>query len=150
MSLNMYLMNSHSLEHKKELVLQALEGKCSTSLKQRLCEASSLFFDIKKYKNTPTVLLCDLNDKEFSLTIDALSNHKYHDDKNEENLVLHDASYQYTAEVYNPHPEAKEVQKKSDELFFRKGKCIRLHFYLKCILIKTMKIKLPRSLTILS
>ena len=44
-----YVFNeNHSLEHKKELVSKALEGKYSKSLKQRLCEASSLFFDIKK------------------------------------------------------------------------------------------------------
>ena len=117
-----YVFNEHhSLEHKKELVLQALEGTGSKALKQRLCEASSLFYDIKKYKNTPTVLLCDLNDKEFSLTIDALSNTKYHEDKNGENLLLHDASYQYTPEVYNPHPEAKEVQRKATSYFLGKG-----------------------------
>ncbi|WP_373033862.1 endonuclease, partial [Sulfurovum sp.] len=69
-----YVFNEHhSLEHKKELVLKALEGTGSKALKQRLCEASSLFYDIKQYKNTPTVLMCDLNDKEFSLTIDTLS-----------------------------------------------------------------------------
>ena len=117
-----YVFNeSHSLEHKKELVLKALEDKYSTSLKQRLCEASSLFFDIQKYKNTPTVLLCDLNDKEFSLTIDALSNHKYHDDKSKENFVLYDASYQYKEEVYNPHPEAKEEKRKATSYFLGKG-----------------------------
>ena len=117
-----YVFNEHhSLEHKKEFVLQALEGTGSKALKQRLCEASSLFYDIRKYKNTPTVLLCDLNDKEFSLIIDALSNTKYHEDKNEENLILYDASYQYTPEVYNPHPEAKEVKRKATSYFLGKG-----------------------------
>jgi len=112
---------SHSLEHKKELVFKALEGKYSKSLKQRLCEASSLFFDINKYKNKPTVLLCDLNDKEFSMTIDALSNTKYHDDTSKQDLVLHDASYQYKEEVYNPHPEAKEPERKATSYFLGKG-----------------------------
>jgi len=117
-----YLFNeSHNLEHKKELVFKALEDKYSTSLKQRLCEASSLFFDIKKYKNTPTVLLCDLNDKVFSITIDALSNNQYYDDKSEEGFVLHDASYQYKQEVYNPHPEAKEPKRKATSYFLGKG-----------------------------
>jgi endonuclease/exonuclease/phosphatase family metal-dependent hydrolase len=111
----------HSLEHKKELISKTFEHKSAASLKQRLCEASSLFFDIKKYKNQPTVLLCDLNDKEFSITIDALSNHKYHDDKSKENLVLHDASYQYKEEVYNPHPEAKETKRKATSYFVGKG-----------------------------
>ena len=117
-----YVFNeSHSLEYKKELVSKALEGKYSTSLKQRLCEASSLFFDIQKYKNQPTVLLCDLNDKEFSITIDALSNHKYHEVKSIEDLLLHDASYQYKEEVYNPHPEAKEAKRKATSYFLGKG-----------------------------
>jgi endonuclease/exonuclease/phosphatase family metal-dependent hydrolase len=117
-----YVFNKdHSLEHKKELILQSLEGTGSKALKQRLCEASSLFYDIKKYKNTPTVLLCDLNDKEFSLTIDALTNSKYHEVKSKENFVLYDASYQYKEEVYNPHPEAKEVKRKSTSYFLGKG-----------------------------
>jgi len=117
-----YIFNeSHSLEHKKALVFKALEGKYSPSLKQRLCEASSLFFDIKKSKDKPTVLLCDLNDKEFSITIDALSNNKYHDDKSKEDLVLSDASYQYKQEIYNPHPEEKEVKRKATSYFLGNG-----------------------------
>jgi len=111
----------HSLEYKQGLVSKALEDKSSVSLRQRLCEASSLFFDIRKSKNKPTVLLCDLNDKEFSLTIDALSNNKYHDDKRKEHFVLHDASYQYKQEVYNPHPEAKEEKRKATSYFLGKG-----------------------------
>jgi predicted extracellular nuclease len=110
-----------SLEHKKELVLKTLEDKYSTSLKQRLAEASSLFSDIIKYYNMPTVLLCDLNDKEFSLSIDALTNHKYHDDESIKGLVLHDASYAYKQEDYNPHPEAKEPVRKSTSYFLGKG-----------------------------
>ncbi len=117
-----YIFNeNHDLEHKKTLVSKALKGKYSTSLKQRLCEASSLFFDIEKYKKTPIVLLCDLNDKEFSLTIDALSNYKYYNDKSEEKFVLYDASYQYKQEVYNPHPEAKEPKRKATSYFLGKG-----------------------------
>ena len=117
-----YVFNeTHSLDHKKELVFKSLEDKYSASLKQRLCEASSLFFDIQKYKNTPTLLLCDLNDKEFSITIDALSNNKYHDDTQSQNFVLHDASYQYKEEVYNPHPEAKEPIRKATSYFLGKG-----------------------------
>jgi endonuclease/exonuclease/phosphatase family metal-dependent hydrolase len=110
-----------TLEHKKELVLKTLEDKYSTSLKQRLAEASSLFHDIKKYHNMPTVLLCDLNDKEFSLSIDALTNLKYHDDESTKGLVLHDASYEYKHEDYNPHPEAKEPVRKPTSYFLGKG-----------------------------
>ena len=117
-----YVFNeSHSLEHKKELVFKALEAKPSASLKQRLCEASSLLFDIKPYKKMPTVLLCDLNDKEFSITIDALTNPAYHDTSSTEELVLHDAQHFYTKEVYNPHPEAKAPQRTATSYFLGKG-----------------------------
>ena len=110
-----------SLEHKKELVFKTLTDKHSVSLQQRLCEASSLFFDICKSNSKPTVLLCDLNDKEFSLTIEALRNNKYHDDTRKESYLIEDASYQYTPEVYNPHPEAKESTRKSTSYFQGKG-----------------------------
>ena len=117
-----YIFNKqHTLEHKKELVNKALEGKYAKALKQRLCEASSLFFDIEKSQNIPTVLLCDLNDKEFSLTIDALTSNKYHDDKKEEHFILYDASYHYTPKVHNPHPEAKEPLRKPTSYFLGKG-----------------------------
>lgn len=112
---------THTLEHKKASVTKALKGTSSTSLHQRLCEASSLFFNIKKVKNKPIVLLCDLNDKEFSLTIDALTNHQYHQEESEEGFVLHDASYQYKEEIANPHPEQKEPERKSTSYFLGKG-----------------------------
>lgn len=110
-----------SLEHKKELIFKTLTDKHSVALQQRLCEASSLFFDIRKAKSKPKVLMCDLNDKEFSLTIEALTNYKYHDDKREERFILNDAYHQYKAEVYNPHPEAKEPQRKATSYFLGKG-----------------------------
>ena len=117
-----YVFNQkHTLEHKQEKVTQALKGKYSKALKQRLCEASSLFFDIKRYKNQPTVLMCDLNDKEFSITIDSLSNHKYHDENSKEGYVLHDASYAYEEKVYNPHPEAKAPTRKATSYFLGTG-----------------------------
>lgn len=111
----------HDLAHKKETVSKALEKQASPALRQRLCEASSLFFDIRKSKSKPTVLLCDLNDKAFSLTIDALTNNSYHDDSRKENFVLHDASYEYTTPVYNPHPEAKAPIRKATSYFVGKG-----------------------------
>ncbi|WP_309497835.1 endonuclease/exonuclease/phosphatase family protein [Sulfurovum sp.] len=100
----------HSFEHKKDLVSKALEGKYAKALRQRLCEASSLFFDIEKSKDKPTVLLCDLNDKEFSITIDALSNNKYHDDTSKENFLLHD-----------PHRAKKVVKRKATSYFRNTG-----------------------------
>lgn len=69
-----------SMEEKLEKVSKALQDNYSISLKQRLCEASSLYTNIKRTKK-PAVLLTDLNDKEFSLTIDALTNRKYHEEK---------------------------------------------------------------------
>jgi len=111
----------HDLKHKVESVAKALKGTKSTSLHQRLCEASSLFVNMKRVKNKPIVLLCDLNDKEFSLTIDALSNPKYHDEESEEDLLLLDASYEYREIIDNPHPEAKEPTRKPTSYFLGKG-----------------------------
>jgi len=117
-----YVFNQrHDLRHKKALVSKALEGKYSASLKQRLCEASALFLDIEKEKDIPTVLLCDLNDKEFSITIDALFNPRYYDDMSKKKLLLYDASYEYKEKVYNPHPEVKEVERKATSYFLAKG-----------------------------
>ncbi len=111
----------HDLTHKKESVAKALKGTTSTSLHQRLCEASSLFFNMKRVKNKPIILLCDLNDKEFSLSIDALTNNNYHDEESEEGYLLHDASYQYTKPIHNPHPEQKELKRKFTSYFLAKG-----------------------------
>ena len=61
--------------NEKKKVKKALEDNYSQSLKQRLCEASSIFKDISHTKN-PAILMTDLNDKEFSLTIEALTNKK--------------------------------------------------------------------------
>jgi len=117
-----YIFNKeHDLEHKKEVVSKALEGTSATSLQQRLCEASSLFVNMKRVKDKPIVVLCDFNDKEFSLTIDALSNPKYHNDKSEEDLLLYDASYQYKEIIENPHPEAKEPKRKATSYFLGRG-----------------------------
>jgi endonuclease/exonuclease/phosphatase family metal-dependent hydrolase len=111
----------HDLKHKQKSVEKALEGTFHTSLHQRLCEASSLFANIKRVKSKPVVFLCDFNDKEFSLTIDALTNHKYHDPKSEEDFVLYDARYHYKEIIKNPHPEAKEPQRKPTSYFLGKG-----------------------------
>ena len=111
----------HTLEHKQKSVAKALEGTKETSLHQRLCEASSLFFNMKKLKDKPVVLLGDFNDKEFSLIFDALGNPQYYDEKSEEGLLLKDASYEYTELEENPHPEAKEAQRKPTSYFLGKG-----------------------------
>lgn len=107
-----YVFNkTHTLEQKKLQVEKALKDKYSEALKQRLCEASSLFFDIKKQKKKPCILMCDLNDKEYSITIDALTNNKYHDEKRKETFTLVDANYQFKRKIKNPHPEQKELKR---------------------------------------
>ncbi len=126
----------HTLEHKQKSVAKALEGTKETSLHQRLCEASSLFFNMKKLKDKPIVLLGDFNDKEFSLIFDALVNPKYYDAKSQEEVLLKDASYEYRQIEANPHPEAKEPQRKATSYFLGKGNVldyvfISKHFELK-------------------
>jgi endonuclease/exonuclease/phosphatase family metal-dependent hydrolase len=111
----------HSMVHKTELIRKIMKENDTPSLKLRLCEASSLFYDIKNEKDKAAVLMCDLNDKEFSLTIDALTNKQYHDDQSQKELVLHDASYQYKEIIYNPHPEQKEPTRKHTSYFEGRG-----------------------------
>ena len=121
----------HDLKHKIDSVEKALKGTSETSLHQRLCEASSLFMNIKRVKDKPIVFLCDFNDKEFSLTIDALSNFKYHDEKSEEDLLLYDASYEYKEIVANPHPDGKEPERKPTSYFLGRGNVLDYIFVSK-------------------
>ena len=110
-----------TLDDKKQKVKKALEEDYSKSLKQRLCEASSIFSDIKRTSN-PAILMTDLNDKEFSITIEALSNKKYHDEtfKKDDYLML-DAYHYFEKKIYNPHPEQKEIKRTSTSYFAGKG-----------------------------
>lgn len=123
----------HSLEYKKELVLKDFENNYCVALKQRICEASALFLDIKSSKDKPTILLCDLNDKEFSITIDALSNSKYHDKKSKENFILYDAFYQYK----------EEIQRKATSYFVAKGNVLD-YIFISNDFIKTNKNKIAK------
>lgn len=110
-----------TLQDKKEKVKKALEDNYSLSLKQRLCEANSLFSNIKINKN-PAVLMCDLNDKEFSLTIDALTNKRYHNETlTKDDYLMIDAYYYFKAKIYNPHPEQKEIKRTPTSYFAGKG-----------------------------
>jgi len=103
-----YIFNKHSkLKEKKEKVKKALENRYSPALKQRLCETSSLYYDFKKTK-TPIICLCDLNDKEYSLSIDVLTNTAYHQDLEKDYYLLFDAYYLCDKKPYNPHPEKKQ------------------------------------------
>ena len=109
------------MEEKVEKVSKALQDNYSVSLKQRLCEASSLYTDIKRTKR-PAVLMTDLNDKEFSLTIDALTNRKYHEEKRKnDRFLLLDAYHLHEKKVYNPHPEFKGVKRTPTSYFAGKG-----------------------------
>ncbi|MFK2823544.1 endonuclease [Arcobacter sp. YIC-80] len=124
-----YIFNeNHTLEEKNQQVQKALKENFSKSLKQRLCEASSLFFDMKKQKDKPYILVCDLNDRLHALTIDALSNNKYHDETRKETFILKDAYYEHERKIYNPHPEQKEIQREATSYFIGKGNVLDFIF----------------------
>ncbi len=105
-----YIFDKKStLKEKQEKTKEALEKNYSPALKQRLVETSSLFYDFKKCK-TPIVSMCDLNDKEFSLCIDALTNRAYHENKKFNSYLLFDAYYLSSKKEDNPHPEKKKLR----------------------------------------
>ncbi|WP_428025371.1 endonuclease/exonuclease/phosphatase family protein [Arcobacter sp.] len=108
---------STTLKEKIEKTKLALENNFSSALKQRLIEASSLHMDIKESK-IPTIFLCDLNDKEYSMTIDALTNKAYHEELEQDEFILFDAYNYYKKEVYNPHPEQKEIKRTPTSYYF--------------------------------
>lgn len=110
-----YIFNkNHTLEEKKEQTREALKNNYSKTLKQRLIETSSLYYDFKK-TSTPIICICDLNDKEYSLCIEALTNKEYHEtvkaNKLNKSYILFDAYYLYDHKNYNPHPEQKEIKR---------------------------------------
>lgn len=117
-----YVFTKNStLSEKKEKVKKALEENYSSSLKQRLCEASSIFSDISRTKN-PAILMTDLNDKEFSITIEALSNKKYHNENLiKDDYLMLDAYHYFEKKIYNPHPEQKEIKRTPTSYFAGKG-----------------------------
>lgn len=100
----------HTLEEKILKTKDVLEKNISKSLKQRLCEVSSLFYDFKKTLS-PIISLCDLNDKEFSITIEALTNEAYHNNTKDNSYVLYDSYDLVDKTIYNPHPEQKEIKR---------------------------------------
>lgn len=119
-----------TLKIKKEKVKDALEKDYSPALKQRLCETSSLYYDFKRTK-TPIICLCDLNDKEYSLSIDALTNRAYHEELDKNSNLLHDAYYLYDKKVYNPHPEQKEIKRTPTSYYQSYGNVIDYIFVSK-------------------
>ncbi|QKF82951.1 endonuclease/exonuclease/phosphatase family protein [Halarcobacter ebronensis] len=79
-----------SVEYKKKKVFELLNNL--PSQKQRLQEASLLYSDFLKTE-TPIISLCDLNDKEFSLTLDCLTNQTFHQEQEKNSFLLFDAFY---------------------------------------------------------
>lgn len=98
-----------TLVFKKEQTQTTLKGRYSNALRQRLCEVTSLYYDIKK-QTLPTVLMGDMNDKQYSICLDALTNSAYYNEKTKKSLLI-DAYTLYRPKVHNPHPEAKEVKR---------------------------------------
>ena len=130
-----------SFEEKKEKLEIAYKNNYSISLKQRINEAKALHFDIKNDKN-PTVLLCDLNDREFSITIEALCNQRfYKKDSKKDDFVLFD-SYNFAPKrVYNPHPEFKEYVRTPTSYFIGYGNTLDFIFVNKFLKDKIKSFK---------
>ena len=106
----------HTLQDKIDKTKNALEQNLSKALKQRLCETSSLFYDFKQ-TSTPIITMCDLNDKEYSLTIEALTNEAYHSDKKENYYILYDVYNLEDKKIHNPHPEQKVLKRTPTSYF---------------------------------
>lgn len=120
-----------TLLEKKTCIQSALENNNAPSLKQRLCEASSLFYDMQKVKTMPKILMCDLNDKEYSLSIDALFNKAYHFANYKSNPILKDPFYEFKPKNHNPHPEKKEEGRTPTSYFLGKGNVLDYIFVSK-------------------
>ncbi|MFW2567268.1 endonuclease/exonuclease/phosphatase family protein [Aliarcobacter butzleri] len=120
-----------TLEDKLKKVEVALKDNYSLSLKQRINEAKILFYDIKSNK-TPTILMCDLNDKEFSITIDALTNKRFYNRSlKKDDYLLFDAYYLHKPKIYNPHPEFKGIKRTPTSYFAGKGNVLDYIFVSK-------------------
>ena len=120
-----------SLEYKKEQRDKSIAEGFSPSFELRLKEASALFEDVKESLDLPVVLMCDLNDKEYSLSIDALSNKAYHSKRKHNAYVLYDAYYHFKPIINNPHPEKKEIKRKSTSYYQGKGNVLDYIFVSK-------------------
>ncbi|MCG3709677.1 endonuclease/exonuclease/phosphatase family protein [Aliarcobacter butzleri] len=120
-----------TLEDKLKKVEVALKDNYSLSLKQRINEAKILFYDIKSNK-TPTILMCDLNDKEFSITIDALTNKRFYNrNLKKDDYLLFDTYYLHKPKIYNPHPEFKGIKRTPTSYFAGKGNILDYIFVSK-------------------
>ncbi len=74
-------------------------------------------------------MLCDLNDREHSITIDALTNKRFYiKELLKDDLVLFD-SYDFAPKkVYNPHPEFKGFKRTPTSYFIGKGNTLDFIF----------------------
>jgi endonuclease/exonuclease/phosphatase family metal-dependent hydrolase len=121
---------NHTLLEKKNKTKEPLDKNLSKALKQRLCETSSLFYDFKK-TTLPIISLCDLNDKEFSLTIESLTNEAYHDNTQKNSYLLYDVYDLYDKKNHNPHPEQKEIKRTPTSYFQGSGNVLDYIFVSK-------------------
>jgi len=74
--------------------------------------------------------VCDLKDKEYSLSIDAMTQQHYHK-QDKEKTLLYDAYYLYDKKVYNPHPEAKAPKRTATSYYQSYGNVIDYIFISK-------------------
>lgn len=120
-----------TFEEKLEKFQIAQKNNYSLSLKQRIDEAKALHFDIKKEKN-PTLFLCDLNDKEFSITIEALTNKRFYiKDLKKDDFILFDTYLLAPKKIYNPHPEFKGQTRTPTSYFVGYGNTLDFIFVSK-------------------
>lgn len=120
-----------SFEEKIEKLQISQKNSYSKSLNQRINEAKHLHFDIKNSK-TPSILLCDLNDKEFSITIEALCNNRfYNKDLKKDEFTLFDAYNHAPKKIYNPHPLQKEIKRTPTSYFVGYGNTLDFIFVSK-------------------
>ncbi|WP_198305405.1 endonuclease/exonuclease/phosphatase family protein [Arcobacter vandammei] len=120
-----------TLEEKKAKLDTALKNNYSLSLKQRINEAKTLHFDIKASK-IPAILVCDLNDREFSVTVEALTNRRFYiKELKKDDFILFD-SYDFAPKnIYNPHPEFKGFVRTPTSYFIGKGNTLDFIFVSK-------------------
>lgn len=117
-----------SLEEKKTKLEFASKNRYSHSLNQRINEAKALHKEIKNIES-PTILLCDLNDREFSVTIEALCNQRFY--KNflkKDSFILFDSFNLAPKKIYNPHPEQKEIKRVPTSYFIGHGNTLDFIF----------------------
>ncbi len=120
-----------SLEDKQNKLNLALKNNYSDSLKQRINEAKALHFDIRSRK-IPTILAGDLNDKEFSVTIEALTNRRFYNKNLEkDSYILKDSYNLAPKKIYNPHPEFKGVKRVPTSYFIGYGNVLDFIFVSK-------------------